>query len=67
MNDVIIKPPLNRILYSLLGKVELVDNWWHIPNRAFEGKTPNEVYQSSAEGRKQVANYLYGQLNGDYS
>lgn len=67
MNDVIIKPPLNRILYSLLGKTELVDDWWHRPNRAFDGKTPDEVYQTNAAGRKRVAEYLYGQVNGDYS
>lgn len=67
MDDVIIKRPLNRILFALLGRIELVDDWWHNPNRAFDDKTPDEVYQSGAEGRKQVAKYLYDQVNGDYS
>lgn len=67
MDEVIIKIPLNRILLSFLGRYELVDIWWHTPNKAFEMKTPDEIYQSGIEGRKQVSNYLYAQLNGDYS
>lgn len=67
MDEVIIKLPLNRILFALLGKQQLVYEWWHIPNRAFDNKTPDTVYQSGAQGRKQVADYLYSQLNGDYS
>ena len=39
----ITKTRLNSILMGLLGKKILVDMWWNSPNKAFEGKTPNEV------------------------
>ncbi len=63
----IIKLTLNRALFSMLGRQELVDQWWENPNRAFEGKTPNEVYWSGEDGRKKVAKYIIDNLNPGYS
>ncbi len=51
----------------MLGRQELVDQWWENPNRAFEGKTPNEVYWSGEDVRKKVANYIIDNLNPGYS
>jgi len=64
---VIIKLTLNKALFSMLGRHELVDQWWETPNKAFDGKTPNEVYLSGEDGRKQVAKYISDNLNPGYS
>ena len=58
MSDVVIKPPLNRILLGLLGREQLIHDWWNSPNRAFDMKTPEEVYQSGPQGRVQVRDYI---------
>lgn len=63
----IVKVSLNKYLYALLGRQELVDQWWESPNRAFEGRTPNEVYLSGEDGRKQVAKYIIDNVNPGYS
>jgi hypothetical protein len=63
----IVKVSLNKYLYALLGRQELVDTWWESPNRAFEGRTPNEVYWSGEDGRKQVAKYIIDNVNPGYS
>ncbi len=63
----IIKLTLNKALFAMLGRYELVDQWWETPNKAFDGKTPNEVYWSGEDGRKQVAKYIIDNLNPGYS
>ena len=63
----IIKLTLNKALFAMLGRHELVDQWWETPNKAFDGKTPNEVYLSGEDGRKQVAKYISDNLNPGYS
>ena len=63
----IIKLTLNKYLYALLGRQELVDQWWESPNRAFEGRTPNEVYLSGEDGRKQVSKYIINNVDPGYS
>ena len=63
----IVKVSLNKYLYALLGRQELVDQWWESPNRAFEGRTPNEVYWSGEDGRKQVAKYIINNVDPGYS
>lgn len=37
------KTRINTILFALLGKKLLVEMWWNSPNKAFDGKTPNEI------------------------
>lgn len=63
--DIIItKIEINRFLFAMLGRVEIVDSWWDSPNKAFELKTPNEVYLADAEGRQKVFKYVAGCLDG---
>lgn len=59
----VVKVTLNRLLFAMLGRAELVDQWWQSPNKAFEGKTPDEVYLSGEEGRNKVANYIHFHAN----
>lgn len=62
-----VKPELNRYLFALLGRAELIDQWWYSPNKAFDMKTPDQVYQTGKEGRDTVANYILGMCDGSYS
>ena len=55
----IVKLTLNRLLFAMLGRTELVDQWWQSPNKGFDGKTPDEVYLSGEEGRQKVINYIH--------
>lgn len=49
---------------SLLGSDELVNKWWISPNKHWDMRTPEEVFE---EDTNSVIDYLAGQLNGDYS
>ena len=40
-----LKETLDEMLFSMLGDEELMDIWWHSPNKAFENKVPNFVYE----------------------
>lgn len=55
---VIIKSDINKLLLALLGRGDLVRNWWESPNVFFGGETPDEVYQKGSEGRKKVFDYV---------
>lgn len=55
---VVVKRTLDRILLGLLGRQELVDQWWVGANKAFDNKTPLEVYQSTEENRQKVIDYI---------
>ena len=59
----VVKVSLNRLLFAMLGRAELVDQWWQSPNKGFDGKTPDEVYFSGEEGRNKVANYIHFYAN----
>jgi hypothetical protein len=59
-----LKNRLNIILLSLLGSDELVNKWWSSPNKHWDMRTPEEVFE---EDTNSVIDYLAGQLNGDYS
>jgi hypothetical protein len=66
MKEPIIKSDINRHLYAMLGRVELVDGWWDSPNKAFDGKTPDEVYQTGVDGRKRVFEYVISCSDGHW-
>jgi hypothetical protein len=66
MKEPIIKSDINRYLQSMLGRAELVDGWWDSPNKAFNMKTPNEVYQTGEEGRKRVYEYVISCSDGHW-
>ena len=51
----------NQILRALLGSDELVERWWLTKNRAFDYKTPQEVYATDPNA---VKYYVFGQLSG---
>lgn len=57
---------LNTHLLSLLGTQHLVDKWWESKNKAFEEKSPEEVWEMEG-GKEIVANYVMWQSYGDYS
>jgi hypothetical protein len=63
-NEVTVKAVLNRYLFAMLGRAELVDTWWHSPNQHWRGRTPDQVYQEGEEGRKEVAQYITNHLDG---
>jgi hypothetical protein len=51
------KEQLNEVIFSLVGSKEFVELWWTSSNRAFEGKTPKEVYETD---KLKVQQYLLG-------
>jgi len=55
---VIVKADINRMLLTLVGREELIPEWWNSMNIGLYGKTPNELYQSGDEGRQLVYNYV---------
>jgi hypothetical protein len=64
MNDIEkAKAKCNAILIACVGEA-LVSKWWYTPNRAFDLKTPAEVWET--DDWISVYKYLLGQMNGDY-
>ena len=61
---IIVKSDINRYLYAMIGSTQLVDGWWDSENKAFDGKTPDEVYQTGEEGRLSVYQYVLGCSDG---
>lgn len=53
-----VRKQLNKMLFAILRNYYLVEQWWCSSNKAFDGKTPNEVYWSGEEGRQKVADYI---------
>ena len=54
MNDLY----LNTLLFSLLGKHELLESWWTSPNKGFNHKCPKDV--SDEEVREYLERHCYG-------
>ena len=48
------------MILSMVGK-DYANTWWNSPNKAFQGKTPNEVFDTDPE---QVYDYIIGHING---
>ena len=59
-NNVVIRKDIDRMLLSLIGRVELVEQWWNSPNKSFDDQTPYSVYLSGEDGRLKVYNYVAG-------
>jgi hypothetical protein len=53
-----LKECISEALRPLLGSQELIDMWWKSQNRAFEFKTPEEVFKINPQ---RVAEYVRGQ------
>jgi hypothetical protein len=54
------KSKYDGLLMSLLGKEVLVERWWVSKNKAFDMKTPLEMY---AENANRVDQYLKDQFS----
>lgn len=63
---VIVKVVINRYLQAMLGRPELVDAWWHSKNKTFDMKTPDEIYQTGADGRNRVYQYVISCSDGSW-
>lgn len=48
------------MILSMVGK-DYTNVWWNSPNKAFQGKTPNEVFETDPE---RVYDYVIGHING---
>lgn len=49
---------INRHLFGMLGKSDLVFKWWESPNKYWKGETPATIYETSEEGKQEVYNYV---------
>lgn len=54
------KQKYNKLLMPLLGKEALVERWWVSKNKAFDMKTPLEMY---AEDASRVDKYIKDQFS----
>lgn len=52
-------------LFALLGSHYLVEDWWKSKNKAFEMKTPLEVWEEEG-GPKRIQDYVFS-IAYDYS
>lgn len=53
---------LNKMLYAMLGNNDLVFRWWDSPNRNWNLSTPNQIWNESDEGKREVIQYILGHL-----
>jgi hypothetical protein len=54
------KEKYNKLLMPLLGKESLVERWWVSKNKAFDMKTPLEMF---AEDANRVDQYIKDQFS----
>ena len=66
INMTTIKLDLDRLLTRLLGREELVEQWWISANFEFGMKAPIQVYQSGEEGRQHVIRYVQSAISDEY-
>ena len=59
----ILKKRCNTMLVALLGSKLLADGWWNMPNKAFNGLTPEGQWMLDHEI---VYNYLLSHVDGSY-
>ena len=55
---------LNRHLFALVGSDQLVRQWWMTPNRAWQGREPQEIWERNPD---EVITYVMRFCYGDYS
>jgi uncharacterized protein (DUF2384 family) len=53
-------------LLALLGNQTLVERWWRGPNRAFDMRSPEDVWNQNSQGPERVRKYIAQFLYGDY-
>jgi hypothetical protein len=61
MTDNFHKNTLNRLVVALVGD-KLSEQWWKSPNKAFDGRTPDELMneQEWTQVRDYLFNHAYG-------
>jgi hypothetical protein len=59
------KEQLNDHIAALVGS-DKVENWWNSPNKNWNGFTPIEIYESDAEGKQQVEEYILKHCYGGW-
>jgi hypothetical protein len=62
MNKIRIKQWSEDVVRSMVGE-NLADAWWQQPNKAFEGKTPDSVFE---EDPIKIYTYLVKSAEGDW-
>ena len=50
----------DALLFAMLGRQELVEQWWHRPNKGFDGAHPIDV------DPKKVQEYLISKAYGEW-
>ena len=50
-------------LKALTGSDEMSAKWWNTPNKAFDGKTPEECHRAGGADEMNVARYVLGMLH----
>lgn len=58
-----LKEKLDQVLKAMLGSDELVRHWWNGPNRAFNNRTPSDMFDIDPDI---VVSYILGYASGDY-
>jgi len=54
---------LDQHLWALLGNWETVRTWWRSPNKHWQGRTPESIYETDP---KAVEGYILRHCYGDY-
>jgi hypothetical protein len=57
----VVRSVINKYLFAMLGSTELVKEWWSSPNKAFQSKTPEEMYAADPD---KVLSYVLGASDG---
>lgn len=52
------KIELNLRLFQILGSDELVAQWWHSPNRYWDGATPYSIWTSDPQSVEKYINFF---------
>ena len=52
------KSKIDRLLLPLLGSQELIDMWWKTKNKAFNYKTPEEIFVKDSS---LIVTYIFSQ------
>ena len=49
---------VDKMLFGLVGSYEMVDKWWESENKAFDMRTPREVWNNDQDGPERVYSYV---------
>lgn len=49
---------INQQLLTILGRMDVVNQWWNSPNIEFNLQTPNDLFNSGQKGQCAVLAYV---------